>query len=43
MKTQELIHETETYSAANYHPLPIVLAKGEGIWVWDVDGNKYMD
>ncbi|OFZ85830.1 MAG: ornithine--oxo-acid transaminase [Bdellovibrionales bacterium RIFOXYD1_FULL_55_31] len=43
MKTQELIHETETYSAANYHPLPIVLAKGEGIWVWDVEGKKYMD
>lgn len=31
------------YSAKNYSPLPIVLQKGEGIWVWDTDGNKYID
>ncbi|OFZ20812.1 MAG: ornithine--oxo-acid transaminase [Bdellovibrionales bacterium GWB1_55_8] len=43
MKTQELIHQTENYSAANYHPLPIVISKAEGIWVWDVEGNKYLD
>ena len=43
MKTHDIIQQTETYSAANYHPLPIVLAKGEGIWVWDVEGNKYLD
>jgi ornithine--oxo-acid transaminase len=34
---------TEKYGAHNYHPLPIVIAKGEGVWVWDVEGRKYMD
>lgn len=37
------MHETEKYSANNYHPLPIVITKGEGIWVWDVEGRKYLD
>lgn len=31
------------YAAHNYHPLDVVLNKGEGCWVWDVDGNKYLD
>jgi ornithine--oxo-acid transaminase len=31
------------YGAHNYHPLPVVLAKGEGIYLWDVDGKRYMD
>ncbi|HAR42480.1 MAG TPA: ornithine--oxo-acid transaminase, partial [Bdellovibrionales bacterium] len=43
MNTHDIIQQTETFSANNYHPLPIVLARGEGIWVWDVDGKKYMD
>jgi ornithine--oxo-acid transaminase len=34
---------TNQYSAKNYNPLPIVLSKGEGVWVWDTDGNKYLD
>ncbi|HHW01980.1 MAG TPA: ornithine--oxo-acid transaminase [Thermoanaerobacterales bacterium] len=42
-KNQELINLTEKYSAHNYHPLPIVISKAEGIWVEDPDGNKYMD
>ncbi|RAL25823.1 ornithine--oxo-acid transaminase [Thermoflavimicrobium daqui] len=42
-KNQALIELTEKYGARNYHPLPIVLAKGEGIWVEDADGNRYMD
>ncbi len=29
--------------AHNYHPLPVVFRKGEGVFVWDVDGNKYYD
>lgn len=33
----------EKYGAHNYHPLPVVLAKGKGIYVWDVDGKKYFD
>ncbi len=31
------------YGAHNYHPLPVVLSKGEGIWVWDTDGRRYYD
>jgi len=42
-KTQEILAKTERYSANNYHPLDVVLSKGEGVWVWDVDGAKYMD
>jgi ornithine--oxo-acid transaminase len=33
----------ERFAAHNYHPLDVVLERAEGIWVWDVDGNKYMD
>ncbi len=33
----------ERYGAHNYHPLPVVLAKGEGVYVWDVEGKKYFD
>jgi ornithine--oxo-acid transaminase len=31
------------YAAQNYHPLPIVLERGEGVWVWDVEGRRYLD
>ncbi|MCG8688841.1 MAG: ornithine--oxo-acid transaminase [Desulfobacterales bacterium] len=43
MKAKELIDLEDRYGAKNYKPLDVVLSKGEGIWVWDVDGNKYMD
>jgi ornithine--oxo-acid transaminase len=43
LNTQEIIQETERWGAHNYHPLPIVIEKGEGIWVEDVEGNRYMD
>lgn len=33
----------ERYSAHNYHPIPVVLSKGEGVYVWDVDGKRYYD
>lgn len=43
-KTSELIiNQTETYGAKNYHPLPVVVAKAEGVWVEDPEGNRYMD
>jgi len=42
-KSQEIIKMTEEYSAHNYHPLPIVISKAEGVWVEDPEGNKYMD
>ena len=43
MTSQELIALEDKYGAHNYHPLPVVLSKGEGIYVWDVDGKKYFD
>ncbi|HYM41011.1 MAG TPA: ornithine--oxo-acid transaminase [Thermoplasmata archaeon] len=33
----------ETYGAHNYHPLPVVISKAKGVWVWDVEGKKYID
>jgi len=41
--TEELIALEDRYGAHNYHPLDVVLTRGEGIWVWDVEGNRYMD
>jgi len=43
MKSQEYIDLENRYGAHNYKPLNVVLTRGEGIWVWDVDGNRYMD
>jgi ornithine--oxo-acid transaminase len=40
---KDFIEFTEKFSAQNYHPLPVVLARGKGIWVWDVEGKKYLD
>lgn len=42
-KTQYYLKLEEKYSAHNYHPLPVVLSRGEGVYVWDVDGNRYYD
>ncbi|MEI8111079.1 MAG: ornithine--oxo-acid transaminase [Chitinophagia bacterium] len=41
--TRNYIHLEEQFGAHNYHPLPIVLEKGEGVFVWDVDGKRYFD
>ncbi|MBP6996638.1 MAG: ornithine--oxo-acid transaminase [Phycicoccus sp.] len=41
--TEYHIALTEQYAAHNYHPLPVVLARGDGAWVTDVDGNRYLD
>lgn len=41
--SEEIIELTRRYGAMNYDPLPVVISKGEGVWVEDVDGNKYMD
>ncbi len=41
--TENYIHQAEGWGAANYHPLPIVIEKAEGIWVYDIEGKKYMD
>lgn len=42
-KTQQLIEEELRYSAHNYHPLPVVLERGERVYLWDVEGNRYYD
>ena len=42
-KSEGFIELENKYGAHNYHPLPVVLAKGEGVFVWDVDGKKYYD
>jgi ornithine--oxo-acid transaminase len=39
----DYLSEVERFSAHNYHPLPVVLDRGEGVWVWDVEGNRYLD
>jgi len=42
-RTEEFIREVDRYSARNYNPLPVVIERGEGVWVWDVEGNKYLE
>lgn len=42
-KTQYYLELEEKYGAHNYHPLPVVLSKGEGVYLWDVDGKRYYD
>ncbi len=42
-KTAALIEKESRYGAHNYHPLPVVLEKGEGVFVWDVEGKRYFD
>lgn len=43
VRSQELIELEDKYGAHNYHPLPVVLTKGEGVYVWDVEGKRYYD
>jgi len=41
--SKELIQLEERHGAHNYHPLDVVIVRGEGVWVWDVEGKKYLD
>ncbi|KGN82689.1 ornithine--oxo-acid aminotransferase [Porphyromonadaceae bacterium COT-184 OH4590] len=43
MTTQDFISREHKYGAHNYHPLPVVLSKGEGVYLWDVEGKRYFD
>ena len=43
MEQSEYIRLEEQYGAHNYKPLDVVLTRGEGVWIWDVDGNRYLD
>jgi len=40
---EQLMHLEDTYGAHNYHPLPVVLSRGEGVYLWDVEGMRYYD
>jgi ornithine--oxo-acid transaminase len=42
-RARELIAAEERYGAHNYHPLDLIVARAEGVWLWDVDGNKFLD
>ncbi|MBC7642128.1 MAG: ornithine--oxo-acid transaminase [Flavobacterium sp.] len=43
ISSQEIINLENKHGAHNYHPLPVVLSRGEGVYVWDIDGKKYYD
>ncbi len=43
MNSHEFIELEEQFGAHNYHPLDVVLTRGEGVWVYDIDGNRYLD
>lgn len=43
MNTKDFIQRERLVSAPNYHPLPVVITKGKGVWLWDVEGKKYLD
>ncbi|HDS28976.1 MAG TPA: ornithine--oxo-acid transaminase [Candidatus Acetothermia bacterium] len=43
MNSKGILDLTDRYCAPNYHPLPVVIARGEGVWVEDVEGNRYLD
>lgn len=43
ISSQQAIDLEQNYGAHNYHPLPVVLSKGEGVYVWDVEGKRYYD
>ena len=40
---KDYIEKESKYGASNYSPLPVVLEKGKGAYLWDIDGNKYLD
>ncbi|KAA0198603.1 Ornithine--oxo-acid transaminase, partial [Fasciolopsis buskii] len=42
-KSEQVYAREEKYGAHNYHPLPVVISRAQGVYVWDTDGNKYMD
>ena len=43
LQTQELVELEERYGAHNYHPLDVILERGEGVWVYDIEGKRYLD
>ena len=42
-RSEEIIRKDNNFGAHNYHPLPVVISKAEGVWVWDPEDRKYLD
>jgi ornithine--oxo-acid transaminase len=42
-RTDQYLAEADRYGAHNYHPLPVIIERGEGVWMWDVEGRKFLD
>ena len=42
-RTEDLLALAEQHAAHNYHPLPVVITEGDGVWVTDVEGRRYLD
>ncbi|CRF28676.1 ornithine aminotransferase RocD1 and RocD2 [Mycobacterium tuberculosis] len=42
-KSEDIIHRTNRFGVRNYHPLPVVISKAKGVWVYDPEGRKYLD
>jgi ornithine--oxo-acid transaminase len=43
LSSGEIFKREDKYGAHNYHPIPVALSKGEGVYVWDVEGKRYLD
>ena len=43
LSSEEVFKRENKYGAHNYHPIPVALSKGEGVYVWDVEGKRYLD
>ena len=43
VSSQHAMELEDRYGAHNYHPLPVVLSRGEGVYLWDVEGKRYYD
>lgn len=43
LTTKEVIEKDEKYGAHHYHPIPVALTKGKGVFLWDVEGKRYFD
>src|SRR5579885_2103437 len=43
MRTHDFVDLEQEYGAHNYHPLDVVIERAEGVWVWDIEGKRYLD
>ena len=43
LTSDDFLQQADRWGARNYAPLPVVISRAEGVWVWDVEGNRYLD